>query len=635
MKRKNLFLFGLSLSVLLTSCGESNNNNNNNNQNTDDKKDDNDKKDDDNKKEDEEIKEYLITFKDEEGNTLESKKWKEGYIPSYTYSKKDTEEYKYSFIGWSESLNGSVINLPKVSKDATYYAIITKTIQTYEAIFLDNENNELSKEKYEYGKEITKPSDPTKEGCTFIGWSYDKEGTSKVEFPVKVTKNIKIYAIFNNTLKMKEYLNTLVSTLTSDPYSYIPSSLRPSYKANLVSTNEISYNFSNFTNVSNIKYGGFGEQWNMVINNISQSELFYASLSGIEVIVNSSVALFNNYFDKNTSSDASYEIKEGTYNASINYKNNKLSYVLEYNTGYKIKWFGTIKPKIEMSLDTKTFEKVCKITLTENNILKYIVKDNSYKFYIKYGIDNVSRKALFEINKLSDNNVEGHIYEFIKAKDTNLVSSCADFYINDEYLTVVGNKASGILGFKGYINELYKVSTGKLLGYEVKETLKVFGIEGEYNTLWFNLSDIKGINNVKMVKKTESSDSGYNNHDVYVNNSSKVFDVAYNTKFLVKTSRKYDIELRKQYFYSKDSENKLVENLVNIPMMFIQADNSKDTNFSDFTSDMKKKSGISASCTLSTTYLNKIIKDHSYYIDIFIKNKDLYTSDSIEKIINN
>ena len=633
MKRKNLFLFGLSLSVLLTSCGESNNNNNNNNnqnQNTDDNK-----KDDDTKKDDEVIKEYLITFKDEEGNVLESKKWKEGVVPSYTYSKKDTEEYKYTFKGWSETLNGNVIDLPKVSKEATYYAIITKTIQSYDVEFLDNEDNSLSKSKYEYGKEITKPTDPSKEGCTFIGWSYDKEGNNKVEFPVKVTKNIKIYAIFNNTVKMKEYLSTLVSTLTSDPYSYIPSAMRPSYKPNLVNTSDISYNFSNFTNVSSIKYGGFGEEWNMVIDNISQSELFYASLSGIEVIVNSSVALFNNYFDKNTSSDASYEIKEGTYNASINYKNNKLTYNLEYNTGYDIKWIGTIKPKIEMSLDTKTFEKVCKITLTENNILKYIVNDNSYKFYIKYGIDNVSRKALFEINKLSNGETEGHIYEFIKAKDTNLVSSCADFYINDEYATVVGNKASGILGFKGYINELYKVSTGKLLGYEVKETLKVFGIEGEYNTLWFNLSDIKGINSVKMIKKTEESESGLNTHDVYVNNDSKVFDVAYNTKFLVKTSRKYDIELRKQYFYSKNSENKLVENLVNVPMMFIQADNSKDTNFSDFTSDMKKKSGINASCTLNTAYLNKIIKDHSYYIDIFIKNKDVYTSDSIEKIINN
>ena len=153
--------------------------------------------------------------------------------------------------------------------------------------------------------------------------------------------------------------------------------------------------------------------------------------------------------------------------------------------------------------------------------------------------------------------------------------------------------------------------------------------------MWFNLSDIKGINSVKMIKKTEESESGLNTHDVYVNNDSKVFVVAYNTKFLVKTSRKYDIELRKQYFYSKNSENKIVENLVNVPMMFIQADNSKDTNFSDFTNDMKKKSGINASCTLNTAYLNKIIKDHSYYIDIFIKNKDVYTSDSIEKIINN
>lgn len=46
-----------------------------------------------------------------------------------------------------------------------------------------------------------------------------------------------------------------------------------------------------------------------------------------------------------------------------------------------------------------------------------------------------------------------------------LIANLFDFYIDDDYVTAVGNKADGMIGFTGYICELYDVDTGKMLAY--------------------------------------------------------------------------------------------------------------------------------------------------------------------------
>ena len=212
-----------------------------------------------------------------------------------------------------------------------------------------------------------------------------------------------------------------------------------------------------------------------------------------------------------------------------------------------------------------------------------------------------------------------------------MVASCADFYIGETYTSVVGNKASGIVGFKGYINELYLTEQAKLLGYEIRETAN-FPLIGEktYHTLWFNLNNITGINSVKAIANgsTGGGIGAGNPHDIYLNGNDSKFVPTKNGI----ASRKYDVELRKQYFYSNEDEE-IEEHETSIPMMFIQADHDGYTNFTDFPSDIYKKSGITASVNLSTVYLNKIQSDYAELIDIFIEHKDSVTGDSIVSYI--
>lgn len=59
-----------------------------------------------------------------------------------------------------------------------------------------------------------------------------------------------------------------------------------------------------------------------------------------------------------------------------------------------------------------------------------------------------------------------------------------------------------------------------MLGYEVKEEASVSAVKVTYNTLWFNLDDVLGITNIKLIEATSQLNANY----VYLNNSSTIFE---------------------------------------------------------------------------------------------------------------
>ena len=497
--------------------------------------------------------------------------------------------------------------------------------------FNTNGGSTVESIKVESGSVVDEPTEPVKDGYNFVCWTYDSANNSKVNWPITLTEDITIYAAWNEVVNIKDYLSSLTNSIDYSPYSYIPDSMKPTNSHKHVESSSVSYDYSSGVNVNDVIYGGYGEQWHMVINNIIESEKFFAVITGLETVINGSVILFNNYLDSNPSNTANYELDETEYTAYINYQDKVLTYSLTYKTSFDVPLFGTINPKIDMTYNVENGSKDVRLELTEENKIKYSFTEDSYVFAVEYGADLVSRKAYFEIAK-DEELTTGHIYEFIQAKDKDVVASCADFYINDSYIKVVGNKASSIVGFKGYIDEIYDAQTGNLLMYEVRETMSILGIEGTYNTYWFNMNDISGISSIKMIKKEEITEQGVNSCDVYVNGNTKKFEPTRNSKLGVQTSRKYDIELRIQYYYGYvDAE--LVEYKTEVPMMFIQADNDKDTNFTDFPSDILSKNKINASVLVSNDILDELQSDYSTLIDSFINHKDSITGEAIQKYI--
>lgn len=460
----------------------------------------------------------------------------------------------------------------------------------------------------------SEPSNPEPETPTPIDEPQQGEPTAP-ELPITTVKN---------------YLSTLTKSLTAKPSEYIPDAMLDGFTANLVTENQIVYDFSDFVSINSIKYGGFGKQWNMVVDNLRQSEIFYKSLNVGEGVLSAAFDTIKNYLDSANVDTINKSFDKNNFSAEISYNNNKFICYVEYKTAINNSFFGNVSPKLSMTYDTVNQKSVFDIIFTSTNRVRYEVENNRYALGIEYGVNAASRTSYLSVER-KNNKVEGHIYEYITVKGKDVLPSCADFYIENGYVSVIGNKADAMMVTKGYINELYKANEGKLLGYEVRETAA--GVT--YNTLWFNLNDISGINSIKIGDKTQQNNSSKSTNDVYLNGSAALFSPTYNKKLGVKTSRKYDIEFRTQYFYSKNAKGEIIEHAVEVPMMFIQENNDKDTNFTDYPNDVKKDNGITSSVILNQAYLNKILIDYDLLVNDFINNKKEMSSTEIKTFMEN
>ena len=428
---------------------------------------------------------------------------------------------------------------------------------------------------------------------------------------------------------VKDYLARLTAVERATAYDYLPAAMCPSFAGNLVDSTSINYDFTSFVKVANINPAGYGEQWQMVVENINQSVLMAKVFNVAQTALSAASNAVDIYITNSYAEEMSYPFSGDTYAGLFEFKNGKLVFNISFTNSVTVPGFGSVQPVIKMEYDLTCEAKGMFISFGDAYKVKYVIANDAYEMATTYGMTiagkSVSRSSYLSIVK-TNNKTTGHIYEYTTYEGSDKIKACADFYVEDGYVSVVGNKSSGMVAFAGYINELYLANSGRLLGYEVREELTVAGVTGTYNTLWFNIWDIQGINSVKVTEKTDANKSSKSTVDVYLNGSSTLLSPTYNTKLSVKTSRKYDIEVRTRYYYSYDSENeKYVANAVEVPMMFIQ----EGDNFDSFTSDIKKDNSITASVSLNQSYLTKILNDYDTLIDIFIQNKDAMSSEAI------
>jgi hypothetical protein len=436
-----------------------------------------------------------------------------------------------------------------------------------------------------------------------------------------------IQGLLVNTVK--EYVARLTAVETATAYDYLPAAMHPSYSNNVVDASSINYDFTSFANVTSINQAGYGEQWQMVVENINQSVAMAKVFNVAQTALNAAGNAVDIYITNSYSEEMSYTFSGSGYTGKFEFKDAMLIFNITLTDSVTVPGFGSVKPVIKMEYDLTKEAKGMFISLGDSYKVKYVITENGYEMATTYGLTiagkSASRSSYLSIVK-NNGKTTGHIYEYTTYEGSDKIKACADFYVENGYVSVVGNKSSGMTGFDGYINELYSANEGRLLGYEVREELTYAGVTGTYNTLWFNLWDIQGINSVKVTDKTDANKSGKSTVDVYLNGSSTLLSPTYNTKFSVKTSRKYDIEFRTRYYYTYDAETgTYVSNAVQVPMMFVQ----EGDNYNSFSSDMLKDNGVTASVSLSQTHLNKILSDYDTLIDIFIANKDAMSSETI------
>lgn len=102
---------------------------------------------------------YTVTFKDYDGSTIDTQT-----VPSGGSATPPTPTRTgYDFIGWS---GGSYTNITSNTVLTAQYSIKTFTVR-----FLDWNNDVLDTQTVDYGGSATPPNDPTRTGYTFNGWN--------------------------------------------------------------------------------------------------------------------------------------------------------------------------------------------------------------------------------------------------------------------------------------------------------------------------------------------------------------------------------------------------------------------------------------------------------------------------------
>ena len=567
---------------------------------------------------------YTATFYDEAGTLLGTSTVQQGTVPSYSYEKADTAEWDYTLDGWSLTAGGEVLtSLPAATADASYYAIISAEKRTYTVTFNTGDGSAVSPITKEYGSTVTAPTAPTLDNHRFVGWVVGSPDGEAVEWPITLTENITLYAVYNEQINIKALLSTLLSGYQLNPYSYIPESMRPGFSDTLVELDDIPESYITAVNVADIPTVGYGEQWNMILENLSESQVFFNALSAVEAVSAAAIGAFNNYFDANPADTAHHEFTHGIYDVTVDFDGEVIYFVLEYTATFPV--VGEQTAQIALSMEMESGEKAVRIQLGAANVLRYTVLEDSYTFAISY---LGARSAYFSVERDADGNVEGHISEHLTVSQVT-VSSAADFYISEDYVIAVGNKADGLVGFQNTICEIYDAATGAFLGYEVRESREVsiplLGTIGvTFNTLWFDLADFDGFSSVRY---------DADNKLFYVNGASDAWEsknvggnIITNHKA---QSRRFDIELRTRYFYVYDAATEgYVKIKAEIPMLFVQ-----EENYETLTDDIADKNNVTVSHNADAADLTALKDAYATLVDTFIENKDTMTADSIIALI--
>lgn len=168
-----------------------------------------------------EINMYTVTYKNDDGTILQEGEMSWGSTASYQHmanpTKKPTAQFTYTFAGWD---NKETL----VTKDITYTATYTYTVNKYKITFANEDGTVLQTGEIEYGKfPVYEKDTPTKaatvqETFTFAGW--DKE-ISKVTGDTVYTATYTSKPITKDSINYKYFTVAFVTNGGSEIVSQL------------------------------------------------------------------------------------------------------------------------------------------------------------------------------------------------------------------------------------------------------------------------------------------------------------------------------------------------------------------------------------------------------------------------------
>ncbi|WP_459186658.1 InlB B-repeat-containing protein [Parabacteroides sp. APC149_11_2_Y6] len=151
------------------------------------------------KKDDLVISEYIVTFNTQGGSNIDALKVVEGQ--KVTKPQDPTKE-NYIFSGWFKEAGCTTawdFDKETVMSNVTLYAKWVEAAQACTVTFDSQGGSEVAPLTVNKGEKLVKPTDPTKEDCSFLGWYKDAAYTSAWEFSTDVVnEDITLYARWSN-----------------------------------------------------------------------------------------------------------------------------------------------------------------------------------------------------------------------------------------------------------------------------------------------------------------------------------------------------------------------------------------------------------------------------------------------------
>ena len=162
------------------------------------------------------INQYSITFNSNGGSAVTA--ITQDYATTVT-APTDPTKTGYTFAGWysDEALNTPYSFTTMPAGSITLYA--KWTINDYTITFDSNGGSAVTAITQNYATTVTKPTDPTKAGYTFVGWCSDEALTTPYTFTTMPAENITLYAdwsINEYTITFDSNGGSAVTAITQD-----------------------------------------------------------------------------------------------------------------------------------------------------------------------------------------------------------------------------------------------------------------------------------------------------------------------------------------------------------------------------------------------------------------------------------
>ena len=153
---------------------------------------------------------YTVTFSTDGGSSVSSQTVKEN--SQATKPSNPTKE-GYTFEGWytDSSCQNEYNFASTVTSNLTLYAkwaLVVTPVNNYTVTFESNGGSVVDNETVKEGSQVSKPSDPTKDGMRFDGWYTTSSLSEEYNFNDKVTSNLTLYAKWINYTPRVTFVGT-------------------------------------------------------------------------------------------------------------------------------------------------------------------------------------------------------------------------------------------------------------------------------------------------------------------------------------------------------------------------------------------------------------------------------------------